>query len=199
MLFYWLSDDPTPTQSGPGFLLRAPKPKDYEKWRHVRQKSYVFLKPFEPRWTERDLSKDIYFARLRHSKAQARAGTEFTFFIMSDAREPELLGGMTLSNVRRRVSMHANIGYWMSAEQAGKGVMTRALGAILPFVFNDLKLHRLNAACLPHNIASRRVLEKNGFEEEGFAKGYLKIDGEWRDHALYGLTEEHFRGVSVRV
>lgn len=196
MLFYWLSNDPTPTLAGPGFVLRPPKPKDYAQWRHVRYKSREFLKPFEPRWTERDLGKDVYFARLRHNKAQAREGTEFTFFIMSDALEPEVLGGITLSNVRRRVSLHANIGYWMSAEQAGKGVMSRAVGRLLPFVFDDLKLHRLHAACLPHNIASRRVLEKNGFEEEGFAKGYLKIDGAWRDHTLFGLTEEQYRGVS---
>lgn len=190
----WLFGDPTPDLNPPGLILRAPRPSDFAQWRTVRANSHAFLKPFEPRWAEADLTRDIFNARIRHSRTAARSGTEFTFLILDD-RSIEILGGITLSNVRRRVSLHANIGYWMSAEKSGKGVMTRAVAATLPFVFDDLKLHRLHAACLPNNSPSRRVLEKNGFKEEGFAEHYLKIDGAWRDHVLYGLTLERYRGI----
>jgi ribosomal-protein-alanine N-acetyltransferase len=66
------------------------------------------------------------------------------------------------------------------------------VGLILPFVFETLGLHRIHAAFLPANIASRRVLEKNGFREEGYAENYLQIDGKWADHVLFGLTRERF-------
>ena len=125
--------------------------------------------------------------------ARPRAGTEFSFFIFRlGPGTQQLCGGVTLSNIRRRAAMHANLGYWMSVDAAGKGIMSEAVNMILPFVFSTLELRRLQAACLPHNAASRRVLEKNGFREEGFAESYLQIDGDWRDHVLYGLTRDRF-------
>jgi ribosomal-protein-alanine N-acetyltransferase len=66
------------------------------------------------------------------------------------------------------------------------------VGVLLPFFFDTLGLHRLHAAFLPHNAASRRVLEKNGFREEGYAENYLQIDGKWADHVLFGLTRERW-------
>src|SRR5690606_17322004 len=83
-----------------------------------------------------------------------------------------------------------NLGYWMGQSFAGKGIMTEAVGTVLPFVFETLDLHRIHAAFLPHNMASRRVLEKNGFVEEGYAERYLQINGRWEDHVLMGLTAE---------
>jgi [ribosomal protein S5]-alanine N-acetyltransferase len=80
----------------------------------------------------------------------------------------------------------------MGREHAGKGLMTEAVGVIIPFVFDTLGLHRIHAAFLPDNAASRRVLEKNGFKEEGFAEKYLQIDGKWCDHVLFGLTRERY-------
>ncbi|MEX0859623.1 MAG: GNAT family protein, partial [Cucumibacter sp.] len=100
--------------------------------------------------------------------------------------------GVTLSNIRRRAAQSANLGYWMSVKYAGRGLMTRAVGALLPFVFNELRLHRLEAACLPHNLASIRVLEKNRFRKEGLAENYLLINGKWQDHLLFALTLERF-------
>ena len=198
MLTRWLFPDPTPDIRATGLILRAPKPSDYVQWQQVREKSHAFLQPYEPRWSSRDLSRQVFDARLRRGLWNARSGSEFSFliFVVDDGAE-KLSGGITLSNIRQRVSLHANVGYWMSVDAAGKGVMTRAVGALLPFVFNQLGLHRLHAACLPHNTASRRVLEKNGFKEEGFADHYLKIDGAWRDHVLYGLSRERYEQFDV--
>ena len=174
-------------------LLRPPRLSDYADWHAARLESQQFLKPFEPRWTKADLGRAVYKNRLRRSRKESVLGTEFGFFIfLTENGAERLVGGITLSNIRRRVAQHVNLGYWMSMNDAKKGIMTRAVNTILPFVFVDLDLHRIRAACLPDNIPSRRVLEKNGFCEEGFAESYLKIDGAWRDHVLYALTKERF-------
>jgi ribosomal-protein-alanine N-acetyltransferase len=86
----------------------------------------------------------------------------------------------------------------MGERWAGKGLMSEAVGVLLPYAFDGLNLHRVHAAFLPHNIASRRVLEKNGFVEEGFAEKYLQIDGRWADHVLFGLTRERFDALRRR-
>lgn len=190
----WLFPDPTPQISTSNLLLRAPRPSDFSQWRDVRHASHAFLKPFEPRWSKADLNKRLYDTRIRRSLWKARRGDEFTFFIFTQSGSTEqLVGGISLTNIRQKISRHANMGYWMSEQAAGSGIMTKAVSGVLPFVFDRLGLQRLHAACLPHNIASRRVLEKNGFKEEGFADRYLYIDGAWRDHALYGLSKERYK------
>jgi len=184
--------DPTPMVRGDGLLLRGPVQSDFEEWRAVRLKSRAFLAPFEPRWSEADLTAATFAARLKRNKREAASGTELSFLIF-EARPPQnLLGGLTLSNIRRRAAQTATLGYWMSVDYAGKGIMTRAVALILPLVFDTLKLHRVEAACLPDNIASRRVLTANGFQEIGIAEHYLHINGAWRDHLLFGLSRERY-------
>ena len=193
MMLSWFARDDTPTLTGQRTTLRAPRAGDYVAWRSLRKASREFLKPFEPRWTEADLGHGVFTARLRRGREEARAGTDFTFFIFVHDGGPErLAGGLTLSNIRRRAAQFTTLGYWMGEEYAGRGLMTEAVGMVLPFVFDTLGLHRVHAAFLPDNTASRRVLEKNGFREEGFAENYLQIDGKWADHVLFGLTRERY-------
>lgn len=174
-------------------VLRQPRYADFEEWREVRMTSRAFLAPFEPIWADNELTQTGFRARIRRYAKEAAEQSGYTFFlILSDDATTELVGGLTLSNIRRRAAQAASLGYWMSAGHAGKGLMTRAVGLALPFVFNELRLHRLEAACLPHNSASIRVLEKNGFRKEGLAEGYLLINGKWQDHLLFGLTHERF-------
>lgn len=194
----WFARRDGPLIRGEGLVLRGPVAHDFAEWRSVRLESRNFLKPFEPRWSETDLSERVFQARLRRTRDEMREGTEYSFFIfLPENGATRLVGGLTLSNIRRRVAQHVNLGYWMGVNHAGKGIMTRAVGAILPFVFEELGLHRIHAACLPANTPSRRVLEKNQFREEGYAENYLQIDGAWRDHVLYGLTRERFQGHDV--
>lgn len=193
MMLTWFARDDTPVLMGPRVTLRAPRNSDYTAWSELRRASRDFLKPFEPRWTESDLSQRVYASRLRRGKEEARAGTDYTFFVFIDKDGAEqLVGGVTLSNVRRRAAQFVTLGYWMGKPYAGQGLMTEAVGAIIPFCFETLGLHRIHAAFLPGNTASRRVLEKNGFREEGFAENYLQIDGKWADHVLFGLTRERY-------
>lgn len=182
----------TPEIRGDGLALRSPRQSDYPAWRKLRLDSRAFLTPFEPRWSEAELSNRSFAARVRRNRRDALYGTEFSLFIfIQHGRLSTLVGGMTLSNVRRRAFQNVTLGYWMGEQFAGKGIMTRSVALILPFVFDSLNLHRIEAACLPDNTASRRVLSANGFREIGIAENYLQINGEWRDHMLFALTREH--------
>ena len=69
--------------------------------------------------------------------------------------------------------------------------MTAAVRALLPFAFGALRLHRVEAACIPSNAASVRLLEKTGFTREGYAREYLCINGIWQDHLLYARLKDH--------
>jgi ribosomal-protein-alanine N-acetyltransferase len=183
----------TPEIHGDGLLLRSPRQNDYPAWRKLRLDSRTFLTPFEPRWSEAELSIRSFAARVRRNRRDALYGTEFSLFIFTQhGRLSTLVGGMTLSNVRRRAFQNVTLGYWMGEQFAGKGIMTRSVALILPFVFDNLNLHRIEAACLPDNTASLRVLSANGFREIGIAQNYLQINGEWRDHMLFALTREDY-------
>ncbi len=193
MFWPWSPPAPQITLRGQRVMLRLPQMRDYESWHSLRRASQDFLRPFEPRWTELDLSRRVYSMRVRRAREEAEQGTDYTFFIfLGEGRDEQLVGGITLSNIRRRAAQFVSLGYWMGQPHAGKGIMTEAVGVVLPFIFEVLDLHRAHAAFLPSNIASRRVLEKNGFVEEGYAERYLQINGRWEDHVLMGLTEERW-------
>jgi [ribosomal protein S5]-alanine N-acetyltransferase len=193
MIWPWSSPASLITLRSQRLLLRLPQNGDYQAWYSLRKTSREFLKPFEPRWTEADLARSVFTTRVRRARQEAEDGSDYSFLVFTAAGGKEVLvGGITLSNIRRRAAQFANLGYWMGRQFAGQGMMTEAVGICLPFVFDSLDLHRLHAAFLPGNTASRRVLEKNGFAEEGFAPGYLQIDGRWEDHVLFGLTRERY-------
>ena len=90
-------------------------------------------------------------------------------------------------------------GFWLDPLLHGQGLMTEAVGLVTAYAFDTLSLHRVHAAFLPGNVASRRVLEKNGFREEGYAENYLQIDGKWADHVLFGLTRERYETVIKQI
>ncbi|MBN9319119.1 MAG: GNAT family N-acetyltransferase, partial [Caulobacterales bacterium] len=81
----------------------------------------------------------------------------------------------------------ATLGYWIGEPHKRRGHMSAAVKVALRFAFGPLGLHRVEAACIPDNHASANLLLKAGFDEEGYAQGYLKINGEWRDHRLFGI------------
>ena len=193
VMLNWFVRDPTPVLTGERVVLRPPRSRDFDAWRSLRRRSRDFLRPFEPRWTEADLNRQAFGARLLRGRGEAKRGTDYSFLLFETTGKTEtLVGGLTISNVRRRAAQYANLGYWMGEEFAGRGLMSEAVGVLLPFYFDILGLHRLHAAFLPHNVASRRVLEKNGFKEECYAENYLQIDGKWADHVLFALTRERW-------
>jgi [ribosomal protein S5]-alanine N-acetyltransferase len=193
MLWPWSSPAPLISLRSKRLLLRLPQMHDYGQWYDLRRASQDFLRPFEPRWTELDLQRRVFATRVRRAREEAEEGTDFTFFMFSEHGGRQILvGGITLSNIRRRAAQFVTLGYWMGQSFAGNGMMTEGVSLVVPFVFQTLDLHRIHAAFLPNNTASRRVLEKNGFVEEGFAKAYLQINGRWEDHVLMGLNRERW-------
>jgi ribosomal-protein-alanine N-acetyltransferase len=173
-----------PVVRGRGLILRPPHIGDYSAWAELRARSRDHLVPWEPQWARDELTRDAFRRRIRHYQRELRDDLGYAFFLFRDT-DDALLGGLTLSNVRRGVTQAAAIGYWIGLPFVRRGYMSNALAAGMRFAFEDLKLHRLEAACMPHNVASIGVLEKNGFTREGLARRYLKIDGVWQDHLLY--------------
>jgi ribosomal-protein-alanine N-acetyltransferase len=175
---------PLPAIEGKGVFLRVPRMADWSEWSRLRGESRAFLTPWEPLWPVDDLSRGAYRRRMRRYVREMRADIGYPFLIFR-AADHVLIGGVTLTNIRRGVAQAANLGYWMGAAFAGQGYMTAALTALIPFAHGTLRLKRIEAACLPHNAASVRLLGKLGFAREGYAREYLCIAGEWQDHLLF--------------
>ena len=177
---------------GERLYLRPPRRRDWRQWAELRALSRDFLTPWEPTWASDALSRTAYRRRLQRYAEEWERDEGYAFFLFRKD-DDQLLGGITLGNVRRGVAQCGSFGYWMGVPFAGQGHMTEAVRLGLRFAFVTLGLHRVEAACLVHNEASRRVLEKSGFVREGLARGYLKIDGKWQDHLLYATLREDFR------
>jgi len=172
-----------------GIYLRPPTMSDFSQWSALREESREFLRPWEPVWPSDDLTRGAFRRRLKRYARDRKEGRGFAFLIFS-ARSDQIVGGATLSNVRRGVSQTCTLGYWMGEKFAGKRYMSRAVNLLLPFCFDTLDLHRIEAACLPNNEKSIRLLERAGFSREGYARNYLLINGSWQDHILYACLSE---------
>ncbi|MGH1417837.1 MAG: GNAT family N-acetyltransferase [Hyphomicrobiaceae bacterium] len=183
------SQDVTPVVRGRGVALRPLVLGDYGSWAELRASSREHLSPWEPVWGRDELTRSSFRRRLRHYAREAREDLGYAFAIMRE-NDDQLIGGLTLSNVRRGVTQAAALGYWLGRPYVGQGHMSAAVQAVLPYAFFGLKLHRLEAASMPTNLASIRVLEKSGFTWEGFARRYLKINGVWEDHFLFARLAE---------
>lgn len=188
-LLDWINDAAGSSVKGEGVTLRPPRASDYEDWAALRQASQAYLRPWEPTWPEDDLTRAAFRRRLSIYAREMDAGNAWPFFIFADA-DQALVGAITLSNVRRGVAEAGTLGYWIGRPYAGQGHATAAVRAMVAHAFDELKLHRVEAACVPTNLASRRVLEKSGFVLEGQARAYLKINGAWADHLLFGIVND---------
>jgi ribosomal-protein-alanine N-acetyltransferase len=154
----------------------------------LREESRAFLTPWEPTWPDDDLTRGAFRRRLRRQNDEMARDEAFAFLIFAEDSD-QLMGGITIGGIRRGVSQAATLGYWMGARHAGKGHMTQAVAQVVAFGFSAMRLNRIEAACIPENHASAALLKRNGFTQEGFARAYLRIDGEWRDHLLFAIVD----------
>jgi len=181
--------DPLPSVVGEGVMLRTPQATDHTEWAALREQSREFLTPWEPSWPADDLSRSAFRRRIRRYTEDLRSDQSYAFLIFRST-DGRLVGGLTLANVRRGVAQAGSLGYWMGLPFVRHGYMTAAVRAMIPFAFGTLRLHRLEAACIPTNIGSIRLLENTGFIREGYAREYLCINGIWQDHLLYGRLKD---------
>ncbi len=181
--------------AGKRVVLRAPERQDWRGWAELRGASRAFLVPWEPSWGEDALSRAAFRRRLARYALEWHTDQGYTF-LLSRVTDEALVGGISLTNLRRGVAETCSIGYWAGAPHARQGYMTEGLALALKFAFERLKLHRLEAACLPHNAASRGLLLKSGFREEGYAREYLCIDGKWQDHVLFAMLATEWKSGS---
>lgn len=173
----------------PRVYLRPPRPRDWRRWAALREESRDFLTPWEPSWPRDALSRHAFIRRLRRQLVEWRHDEGYSFLIFRKG-DNALLGGASFANVRRGVAQMASLGYWVGAAHARAGYMTEAGRVMLAFGFHELGLHRIEAACLPHNTASRALLARLGFREEGLARDYLMIDGLWQDHVTCAVLRK---------
>ncbi len=179
--------------------IRYPRLSDWQAWANVRQISSAYLIPWEPVWSHDSLSKANFRARLRQYARDSKEDSGFAFFIFRK-EDNQLIGSVTLSNIRRGVAQTGTIGYWTGEPYARQGYMFEGLCGLIPSLFDQYGLRRVEAACIPENNASASLLEKVGFKPEGRAREYLCINGVWRDHLLYAiLNSDPIGGGTSRV
>ena len=183
------SNDTMPGISGAGVTLRPPHSGDFAEWAALREASRAFLTPWEPTWPPDDLTRGAFRRRLKRYAEDQRGDLAYAFLIFR-SDDNAMVGGLTLANIRRGVAQAGSIGYWIGAPFVRKGYMTAAVRALIPYSFATLRLHRLEAACIPDNTASIRLLERTAFKREGYARGYLCINGIWQDHLLYARLKD---------
>jgi [ribosomal protein S5]-alanine N-acetyltransferase len=181
--------EPLPSIEGEGVMLRTPQMTDFEEWAALREMSRGFLVPWEPTWPVDDLTRAAFRRRIRRYTEDLRSDQGYAFLIARSS-DGALIGGLTLANVRRGVAQAGSLGYWTGLPFVRQGYMTAAVRAVIPFAFANLRLHRLEAACIPSNIGSIKLLEKTGFVREGYAREYLCINGLWQDHLLYAQVND---------
>jgi len=165
------------TVEGERVRLRSPMASDYAAWAALRAESRAHLTPWEPTWAHDELTRESFRRRLSRYRQAEREGAGYMFFIFAEP-SLKLVGGIQLSNIRQGIAQSA----------ATMGYMTDAVTAVLRHGLERLGFHRIEAACLPANAASRRVLAKCGFTAEGTARKYLRINGEWQDHLLFAIV-----------
>jgi len=169
---------------GERVYLRPMRMDDFDEWVALRHASEAFLAPWEPLRTGDEFDRAAWRRKVLASRNDARLDAAYGYLVFSRAHDI-MVGGLTLGLVRRGVAQTCTLGYWMGAAWAGKGLMSDAVDTVCRHAFSHLRLRRIEAACLPHNHRSRRVLEKNGFQLEGLAREYLCIAGVWADHVTY--------------
>ena len=170
-----------------GVYLRLATNGDYAKWSALRSESRMFLRLWEPAWIDDDTSFSAYAGRM--ARWQYGVATDSSYSLLCfRSRDDVLFGAISFDGVRRGSAQSALMGGWVGRQFAGTGLAYRATCVGLGWAMGSLGLHRVEAATIPENVASARLLEACGLKREGAARSYGKINGEWRDHVLWSIV-----------
>ncbi len=174
-------------------VLRPPAHGDFREWVALRRSSTDHLVPWEPSWAPDHFSRKSFTNRVYWAQRSINSGNAVPLFLTRH-EDGALVGAITLDNIRRGPAQCGMLGYWTGERFARQGYMHEAILAMVHFAFTKLDLSRIEAACLPENVASRGLLEASSFKYEGVAQSYLQIDGRWRNHVLYACLRGDRRG-----
>lgn len=184
------------SNSNLGIYIRLLEPEDASALLQLRVNSREANQTFEPKYPKEffTLPSQLDLIYRRQQEAWEDKAYLFGLFAQSDH---QLLGTLSLTHIVRGVGQFADIGYSMDHNLQGKGYMTGGVQLLLEYAFRSLGLHRIQAGILPHNIASRRVLEKCGFQAEGIARKLVKINDQWEDHQMFSILKEECTHQSI--
>ncbi|MBS2020073.1 MAG: GNAT family N-acetyltransferase [Deltaproteobacteria bacterium] len=180
----------------PRLVLRPPRTSDVTEIRRVLRANHEHLKPWNPAPPpgEDPTSITSVSKTILRQRREWKGGGGFVFMATPREDNAKVIGKIALSGIMRGALWGAYLGYWVTEERQGKGIATEAIAGVLDFAFGPLGLHRVQAAIMPHNERSLRVIEKLGFRREGYAIRYLQIAGKWEDHVLFARTREEHVG-----
>lgn len=176
--------------TGARTTIRRPVLEDAHQLLAIHVRNRAFLEPWVPRRDENDFTPKAQERALAAILSAWEADRAYTLVIV--AAGDELVGQVALSAVTWGPFQNAYLGYFVDQRANGQGIATEAVQLAVEFGFTDLALHRIQAAVIPGNRASVRVLEKVGFREEGLALRYLEIAGDWADHRIFAMTREEW-------
>jgi ribosomal-protein-alanine N-acetyltransferase len=174
-------------------ILRLPVMADHGAWSRLRREGGDFLREWEPSWSSDHFSRSAFRNRVFWANRSHDEDRALPLFLIR-REDDALMGAITLDHIRRGPAFMASVGYWIGPDFARQGYMSEALETLVRHAFDALDLSRIEAACLPGNVASRKLLERAGFKYEGVAQSYLQIDGRWRNHVLYAILRNDRRG-----
>lgn len=184
---------PVSLTEGP-VTLRPLRMRDAAIWREMRVRNADWLRPWEPTNPETPLFRSglgPYVSMVHTMRREARQGLALPWVVTYEGR---FAGQLTIGAIVWGSARSAQIGYWIDRLVAGRGLTPTAVALAVDHCFFTVGLHRVEANIRPENSASRRVVEKLGFREEGIRRRHLHIDGAWRDHLCYALTVEDVPG-----
>ena len=167
--------------------LRLPTKEDAEAFLDLVLRNREHFRPYEPRRPASYFTLGGQRDQVAAAQRQAEAGERFEFGIWT-RNGGTLVGRISLGGISRGALQNAYLGYGIDIDHGGRGYATQAVKLATRVAFEDLGLHRVQAAVVPENVASARVLLKVGFREEGLARRYLFLDGQWKDHRMFALT-----------
>jgi ribosomal-protein-alanine N-acetyltransferase len=177
-------------------VLRPPGTSDVAAMRRALRANAVHLRPWSvaPAHGEDPASLTVVSRSVLRHRREWKRGLSFVLLVTPRDDDRTVIGRIALGGVLRGAFQNAYLGYWIDAEHQGRGLMTEAVVAATAFALGPAHLHRVQAAVMPRNAASLRVLEKAGYRREGFAERYLCIAGRWEDHVLFAATVEERSG-----
>jgi ribosomal-protein-alanine N-acetyltransferase len=172
---------------GHKIYLRLLQESDVEALVNLHRRNREFFQAYTPKRSEEFYTAEYQRKRIKDSLALMEEDKQYTFGIFLAATD-ELIGIVELTEVLRGPLQSCWIGYYLDHGQNGHGYTTEAVRLVVDYAFEVLRLHRIEAGVMPHNIGSIRVLEKAGFQKEGLNRKNVKINGKWEDHLHYAVV-----------